>query len=292
MKDSVKGHALWEEIQMASNDLVRKSTASGSFYPADPDALRNQIDGFMDNAELMGIRNIKAIISPHAGYVYSGQIAAYSFKQVAGIKYDSVIIIAPSHAEYFDYSSIYRGDAYETPLGPVKIDKERATALAESSPRIQQSAYGHRDEHSLEVQLPFLQVIFGKDMSIVPVVIGNQSRENIEELGSIAGELFSDDNVLIIASTDLSHYHPYDTASKLDERVSGLIGSFDTGGLMEEFTSDKAEMCGGGPVLAAMTISAAMGADSSKIIKYANSGDISGDRSAVVGYLSAAFYKK
>jgi len=277
---------------MVFDNLIRKSTASGSFYPADPDALRKQIDGFMDNAEPLGLSNIKAIISPHAGYIYSGQIAAYSFKQVAGIKYDSILIIAPSHTEYFDYASVYHGDAYETPLGPVKIDKKRADVLAGSSPLIQQSAYGHHDEHSLEVQLPFLQAVFGKDMSIVPVVIGNQSRENIEELGSIAGELFSDDNILVIASTDLSHYHPYDTASGLDEKVSGLIGLFDTGGLMEEFLADKAEMCGGGPVVAAMMISAAMGADSSKIIKYANSGDVSGDRSAVVGYLSAAFYKK
>ena len=277
---------------MAFNDLIRKSTASGSFYPADPDELRKQIDNFLNNVESLDLQNIKAIISPHAGYIYSGQIAAYSFKQVAGIKYDSVIIIAPSHAEYFDYASVYHGDAYETPLGSVKIDKDRANALTESNHRIQLSAFGHRDEHSLEVQLPFLQVIFGKDMSIVPVVIGNQSRENIEELGRIAGELFSDDNILIIASTDLSHYHPYNTASKLDDRVAGLIGSFDTGGLMEEFTSDKAEMCGGGPVLSAMMISAAMRSDSSKIIKYANSGDVSGDRSAVVGYLSAVFYKK
>ena len=277
---------------MAFDNLIRKSTASGSFYPADPDALTKQIDGFMDNAESLGLQNIKAIISPHAGYVYSGQIAAYSFKQVAGIKYDSILIIAPSHAEYFDYASVYHGDAYETPLGLVKIDKDRANALAQSSPLIQQSAYGHHDEHSLEVQLPFLQVVFGKDISIVPVVIGNQSRENIKELGTIAGELFSSDNILVIASTDLSHFHPYEAALGLDDIVSGLIGSYDTDGLMEEFIADKAEMCGGGPVVAAMMISAAMGADSSKIIKYANSGDVSGDRSSVVGYLSAAFYKK
>ena len=277
---------------MAFDNLIRKSSASGSFYPADPDALRKQIDGFMDDAEFQDLQNIKAIISPHAGYIYSGQIAAYSFKQVAGTKYDSIVLIAPSHAEYFDYISVYNGDAYETPLGTARVDKTRADALSESSPLIQNSIHGHRDEHSLEVQLPFIQSVFGKDMSIVPVVIGNQSRENIEKFSSIAGELFSDDNILIIASTDLSHYHPYDTASKLDKKVSRLIGSFDTGGLMEEFTGDKAEMCGGGPVLAAMMISAAMGADSSKIIKYANSGDVSGDRSAVVGYLSAAFYKK
>ncbi len=277
---------------MVFDNLIRESTASGSFYPADPDALESQIASFMDNVQPLDLHNIKAIVSPHAGYIYSGQIAAYSFKQVADIKYDSIIIIAPSHGEYFDYVSIYHGDAYETPIGPVKIDKDRANALAGSSPLIQKSAYGHRGEHSLEVQLPFLQVIFGKDISIVPVVIGNQSRKNIEEFGRMAGELFSSDNILVVASTDLSHFHPYETASELDANVSRLIGSYDTDGLMEEFIANKAEMCGGGPVLSAMIAARAMGADSSKIIKYANSGDVSGDRSSVVGYLSAAFYKK
>jgi len=277
---------------MVFDNLIRESTASGSFYPADPDALESQVASFMDNVQPLGLHNIKAIVSPHAGYIYSGQIAAYSFKQVSGIKYDSIIIIAPSHAEYFDYVSIYHGDAYETPIGPVRIDKDRANTLTESSPLIQKSAYGHRDEHSLEVQLPFLQVVFGKDISIVPVVIGNQSRKNIEELGRMAGELFSSDNILVVASTDLSHFHPYEAASGLDGRISGLIGAYDTDGLMEEFIAGKAEMCGGGPVLSAMIAARAMGADSSKIIKYANSGDVSGDRSSVVGYLSAAFYKK
>ena len=277
---------------MVFDNIVRRSIASGSFYPASPDELREQINTFIDSVEPLDLSNIKAIICPHAGYIYSGQIAAYSFRQVMGVKYDSIIIIAPSHAEYFDYISVYHGNAYETPLGAVKVDRRRADALTEASPLIQQSAYGHRDEHSLEVQLPFLQVIFGKDMNIVPVVIGNQSRKNIEELGNIAGELFADDNLLIITSTDLSHYHPYDTALGLDERVSELIDSFNISGLMEEFTGAKAEMCGGGTVLAAMMISKAMGADSSSIIKYANSGDVSGDRSSVVGYLSAVFNKK
>lgn len=277
---------------MVFENLIRESIASGSFYPADPDSLRSQVKSFLNNAETLGLHNIKAIVSPHAGYIYSGQIAACSFKQVEGVNYESILIIAPSHAEYFDYISIYHGDGYKTPIGPVKIDRDRVNALAGSSPLIRKSAYGHRGEHSLEVQLPFLQVVFGKDISIVPLVIGNQSRRNIEELGRIAGELFSNDNILIIASTDLSHYHPYEAASGLDGRVSGLIGSFDTDGLMEEFISGRAEMCGGGPVLSAMIASKAMGADSSKIIKYSNSGDISGDRSSVVGYLSAAFFKQ
>ncbi|MCD4670714.1 MAG: AmmeMemoRadiSam system protein B [Actinomycetia bacterium] len=277
---------------MAFGSIIRRSTAAGSFYPANPEALTGQINSFLERAEDRDISNIKAIISPHAGYVYSGQTAAYSYKQLTDSDYDSIIVIAPSHGEYFDFISVYHGDSYETPLGTVIVDKERAGKLADASPAIEISHSGHGQEHSLEVQLPFLQIVLGSNIKIVPVAIGNQSRENIIELGNTIGRLFSDDNILIVASTDLSHYHPYDIASGLDEKVSGLIGSFDTDGLMEEFIADKAEMCGGGPVISAMTASSLMGADSSMILHYANSGDISGDKSAVVGYLSAAFYKK
>jgi len=277
---------------MAFDSIIRRSTVAGSFYPADPEALTGQINGFLENVEPQNISNIKAIISPHAGYIYSGQVAAYSYKQLTGSDYDSIIVIAPSHGEYFDFISVYHGDGYETPLGTVTIDSKRAKDLTDASPAIERSHSGHGQEHSLEVQLPFLQIVLGNKIRIVPVVIGNQSRGNIMELGNTIGRLFSDDNILIIASTDLSHYHPYDIASGLDEKVSGLIGSFDTDGLMEEFIADKAEMCGGGPVISAMIASSLMGADSSMILYHANSGDISGDKSAVVGYLSAAFYKK
>lgn len=277
---------------MAFNNIIRRSTAAGSFYPADPEALAGQINGFLEKVEPRDIGNIKAIISPHAGYIYSGQVAAYSYKQLAGSDYDSIIVIAPSHRGYFDFISVYHGDGYATPLGTVTIDSKRARDLTGASPAIERSHSGHGQEHSLEVQLPFLQIVLGSNIKIVPVVMGNQSRENIMELGNTIGRLFSDDNILIVASTDLSHYHPYDIASGLDEKVSGLIGSFDTDGLMEEFIADKAEMCGGGPVVSAMIASSLMGADSSMILHYANSGDACGDKSAVVGYLSAAFYKK
>jgi len=122
--------------------------------------------------------------------------------------------------------------------------------------------------------------------------MGNQNRENIIELGNTVGKLFSGDNILIVASTDLSHYHPYDRAVELDKYVEELIGSFETSQLLDDLTKDSVEMCGGGPVVSAMIASALMGADSPVILHYANSGDISGDKSAVVGYLSSAFYKK
>jgi AmmeMemoRadiSam system protein B len=276
---------------MSLSESIRESIAAGSFYPASPDGLRRQIEGFLDDAEFLDLKNIKGIICPHAGYIYSGQVAGYSYRQIAGNKFDSIFLIGPSHSEYFDFSSIYSGDAYRTPLGLAYVDKERSKKLAGKSDRIKLSLYGHRDEHSLEVQLPFLQVLF-EDIKIVPIVIGQQNGQNIKELGNSIGDLFKNENILIIASTDLSHYHPYDTAVTLDQKVKKLISDYDSEALMTEFINDNAEMCGGGPVISTIIASTILGADTAKILDYKNSGDVSGDKSAVVGYLSAAFYKK
>jgi len=277
---------------MAADMVIRESAVAGSFYPGDPGILAAQVEGYLSKAGPRKIGGIKALVSPHAGYVYSGQVAAHSFRQVQGEKYDSIIIIAPSHAEYFEFISVYHGDAYRTPLGTVMVDKERAAELERSSPAISMSHSGHGREHSLEVQLPFLQIALGLDIKIVPVVIGDQDRHNITALGQAIGSSFAGDNILIVASTDLSHYHPYDTAVSMDTRVRDIIASFDSSALIEELSAEEVEMCGGGPVAAAMIASRLMGADSSVILDYANSGDVSGDKSAVVGYISAAFFKK
>ncbi len=276
---------------MVSAENIRESIAAGSFYPGNPDVLRRQINDFLLNVKSEGIRNIKSIICPHAGYIYSGQVAACSYKQIKGETFDSIFIIAPSHSEYFDFISIFNGDAYRTPLGPVYVDKERSRILADENPRIELSKYGHRSEHSLEVQLPFLQVLF-ENIKIVPIVMGQQNSQNIKELGSAIGKLFKNDNILIIASTDLSHYYPYDTALVLDGKIKDLVTNFNSEDIMSGFLNNDLEMCGGGPVISAMIASKDLGADSSRILSYKNSGDVTGDRSAVVGYLSAVFYKK
>ena len=276
---------------MMQDKNIRDSIAAGSFYPGNPDTLRRQINEFLNNIELPDINNVKSIVCPHAGYIYSGQVAAHSYKQISGKDFDSIFVIAPSHSDFFNFISIFNGDSYRTPLGLVNIDKERAQLLADRSPNIKLSYLGHLNEHSLEVQLPFLQVLF-ENIKMVPIVIGQQNSLNINELGDTIGNLFKNDNILIIASTDLSHYYPYDTAEALDSRVIELVGNFDPENLKAEFLSNNIEMCGGGPVVSAMIASKIMGADSSRVLDYKNSGDVTGDRNAVVGYMSAVFYKK
>ncbi len=273
---------------------IRRSLVAGSFYPGNPQTLKDMISGYMDKAKNHNLGNIKGLVSPHAGYVYSGQVAAFSYKQIADKDYDCIFIIAPSHSEYFDFNSVFAGSAYETPMGLAKVDMDRCMKLSNApgySDCIKISGYGHRGEHSLEVQLPFLQYIF-EEFKIVPIVMGSQNRKNIECLGNAIGELFSGEDVLVIASTDLSHYHPYDIASDLDRKVEDSIKDFDPEGFAEAVASDRLEMCGGGPVAAAMLASKKMGASATEILCYKNSGDVSGDRSAVVGYLSCAFYEK
>jgi AmmeMemoRadiSam system protein B len=271
---------------------IRYNIVAGSFYPGNADTLKKQITEFLSKAEDKKIKDIKALICPHAGYIYSGQVAAYSYRQIEGKKFDSIFIIAPSHSEHFEFNSVYCGKAYQTPLGLVQVDVERCTILTDSGmPNTKSSKYGHRSEHSLEVQLPFLQLVLD-DFKIVPIVMGYQSKPNIEALGNAIGNLFKNENILIIASTDLSHYHPYNTAVSLDKKVEDSVKKFDADSFEEEFLEDSIEMCGGGPVISAMIASKILGANSSEILCYKNSGDVSGDRSAVVGYLSAAFYKK
>ncbi len=218
--------------------------------------------------------------------------------QIEGKEFDSIFIIAPSHSEYFEFNSVFIGDAYETPLGLVEIDKERVSILINKTQypsHIQGSNYGHRREHSLEVQLPFLQVVLSS-FKIVPIVMGSQTKQNIESLGKSIGDLFKDENILIIASTDLSHYHSYNAAKNLDKKVIDYIEKFNDKDFdIEEFidavSSQELEMCGGGPVASAIIASKLLNANSAQVLEYKNSGDTSVDKSAFVGYLSAAFYR-
>ncbi|MCE5329056.1 AmmeMemoRadiSam system protein B [bacterium] len=275
---------------MYKYEKIRDSIVAGSFYPNDPYVLKMQLEDYLNNAKSLNIKNIKALICPHAGYIYSGQVAAYSYKQIIGKKYNSIIIISPSHAEYFSFASIFDGDAYNTPLGRVNIDKKRSKMLVESSPYIRFSEHGHNNEHSIEVQLPFLQYIFG-EFDFIPIVIGAQNDQNIHSIGKAIGESFKGEEILIIASTDLSHYHPYGEAVMLDKQVEKLVENFDIENLQMEFLKNNIEMCGGGPVAAAMIAAKTLGANKAVILKYLNSGDVTGDRKAVVGYLAAALFE-
>ena len=283
-------------VRGAASPKVRLAGVAGSFYPADPKALSATIDEMLARATPPPIiAPILAVVAPHAGYQYSGPVAAYTYAALKGRKFSRVVVIAPSHYEAFDFTSVYEGDAYATPLGTVQVDKAFARQLVKMSPTMQLSSQGHDPtpagaEHAIEVQLPWLQRVLG-EFELVPIVMGDQSYENSRALGVALAKLIQGGDTLIVASSDLSHYHPYDEAVKIDRKTLNALEQWDYLSMSRNFGTRTWEACGGAPIVSAMIAAERMGANQAQVLKYANSGDTSGDRSRVVGYSADVFVK-
>jgi AmmeMemoRadiSam system protein B/AmmeMemoRadiSam system protein A len=282
--------------QSAEQQNERSAAVAGSFYPADATKLTATVDEEISHANVPRIDGtVMALIAPHAGYQFSGSVAAHSYAMLRGKKFKRVILIGPSHVEGFGYTSIYGGQSYATPLGKVMVDLEFARKLApmDRSMRISSTGHAVREqlEHSLEVQLPFLQRVLG-DFKIVPIVIGNQSYESSRELGmALAKLLRNDSETLLVASSDLSHFHAYDEAVRMDRGLLNAITQNDFLTVSQNLDSRVWEACGGGPIVAVMLAAQQLGAGPARLIKYANSGDVTGEKSRVVGYSALAFIK-
>lgn len=270
---------------------IRSSSFAGMFYPEGKDELKNDLGNYFTLAEEEQIsEKIWGLIAPHAGYMYSGQVAAEAYNQIIGKKFDTVIVVAPSHREHFPGASVYEGDAYKTPLGNIEIDKEIAQQCVNSNERIYLSEDGHREEHSLEVQLPFLQYALG-EFQLVPIVMCDQSYDMCAYLGLVLGNILKqNDTVLLVGSTDLSHFYDYNTAVSLDNHIVNRVNKLDHEGLSKDIEKRKCEACGAGPMITVMYAVKLAGATFSKVLSYKNSGDVTGDRTRVVGYMSALFY--
>ncbi|RKY81146.1 AmmeMemoRadiSam system protein B [candidate division KSB1 bacterium] len=276
---------------MEAVEGTRKPAVAGMFYPSNPTELKRQIDFFLENLEDNPIDgDIYAIVAPHAGYMYSGQVAAAAYKPLLGRDYDLVAVISPSHREYFDGISVFCGESYETPLGKIPVATEICQRLVDQGDKIFSSWLGHGEEHALEVQLPFLQRVLG-DFKLIPVVMGEQNYDYSDSLGETLAKLLRHQQALVVASSDLSHYYPATEAERLDEIVQQRLKDFDYEGLWDDIELRRCEACGAGPIVAAMIAAKKMGANKSSVLMYRHSGDVTGDRTAVVGYLAAAFYK-
>jgi MEMO1 family protein len=272
--------------------LIREPAVSGAFYPSNPRVLKEDVKQYLSlvPAGLVPGR-VRGLISPHAGYMYSGQVAAYGYKALADIVYDTVIIIAPSHKAYFEGVAVQDAGEYRTPLGLVSVDEEVAGAIMKAGTMVRSNAAVHKGEHSIEVQLPFLQVVLG-NVSFVPLIMGEQAIPICTGLSDqiVAALKGLDKSALIIGSTDLSHYFPYSQAVRLDGAIARRLADFDLKGLEDDLDADQGEACGAGPMITTMLASRKLGADRAAVLKYANSGDVSGDKTTVVGYVSCAFY--
>ncbi|HNV48511.1 MAG TPA: AmmeMemoRadiSam system protein B [Spirochaetota bacterium] len=269
---------------------TRHPIVAGSFYPSDPTRLRRDIEKYLGAAEAPPVKgSVVALISPHAGYVYSGPVAAYSFNQLSQVPFDVAIVLAPSHRARFEGASVIPEGVYKTPLGDVAIDAQIGARLMEQ-PRFSFQRDAHSLEHSLEVQVPFLQVV-REDFTLVPIIVGTTRLDVCAEIANgihaaLTGERR---NFAIVISTDLSHYFPYDEAVRTDTVFMDALRRFDERALSDVLSQDKAQACGEGPVLTGMVLAKKLGATSVEIIKYMNSGDTAGGKDQVVGYLSAAF---
>ena len=277
--------------------MIRKPAVAGLFYELDPDSLRKQIEWCFKHklgpGSIPGMgneRNIKGVIAPHAGYIYSGPVAAHTYHEIAEDGFpETFVILCPNHTGMGSGVSTIKG-SWETPLGLVDIDDEFADLMIENAGIIESNPAAHIKEHSAEVQLPFLQYL-NPDFQFVPVTMWMQDMETAAEIGNsiqkTASELERD--IVVIASTDFTHYKPQKEAYIQDMQVIDSIKAMDEKLMMERVSQLNVTMCGYGPVAATMIEVKKMGATYCELLKYATSGDTTGDNSSVVAYASAVF---
>jgi len=273
---------------------IRRPAVAGGFYPARPDRLKQAIEtsfkhklgpGKLPRRE-SNERHIVSAIIPHAGYVYSGHVAAHAFYQLAlEPKPEKIVIICPNHTGLGGVVSLSPGGYWETPLGRVEVDTELARNIQRASSIVDMNDLAHMHEHSIEVQLPFLQYIYG-DFKFVPVCMGYQDINTSMKLGEAIAEALMGTNSLVIASTDLSHQESQRSAKSKDEGVIKHILDMDERGLQNWVKSNNVSMCGYGPVSATIVASRKLGAVKAELLSYGTSGDAYGDYSSVVGYTS------
>ena len=271
------------------NGSIRNPAVAGSWYPGSADALAAAVDRHLAAADEAPhkLSDLVALIAPHAGLIYSGPVAAYAYRQLRGRLVDLAVIVGPSHFVAFDGVAIHRHGGFETPLGTMEVDVECSSALMEAVPIMREHPVAHAREHSLEMQLPFLARLVPK-AKIVPLLMGFQTAETARALGEGLGRVLRGRNAVLVASTDLSHYHDASTARQLDAVVIECVSRFDADGLQQALDLRPDHACGGGPTVAVMLAAHQLGARDAVILRYADSGDVSGDKSAVVGYLAAA----
>ncbi len=272
---------------------IREPAVSGTFYPSNPDALKADIEEYFGKVPSLNLSGeISGLVAPHAGYMYSGQTAAYAYKALSGRQYDTVVILAPSHQSLFLGAAVQADGGYKTPLGLVEIDESLVRELTRNENMVHVDPKIHRREHAIEVQIPFLQYVL-HDFKIVPMILGtSQDAQSSLEIGDYVYETIKErgGRCLIAASSDLSHYYPYGYAAQLDKAGIDLLEKFDIDGISKALSTGSYEACGAGAILATMRACKKLGASRCKVLHYANSGDVTGDRDSVVGYVSCLFY--
>lgn len=279
---------------------VRPSPLAGRWYDGDPEVLARSVDGYLDSAQLPELDgDVIAVIAPHAGHIYSGPVAGYAFaalrllRQAQGSP-DLVAVIAPMHHPYSELLITTAHDAYSTPLGEVPVDKDalhELDSLLKSELHFGLSPVAHDPEHSLEIELPFLQRALPAPWKLLPVMVRVREASISERLGKALAKVLRGKNFVLVASTDLSHFYNQQTALTYDRAMLKEIESFNPDGAFDLERAGKGFACGLGAFTAVMWAARELGADQVKVLRHATSGNVTGDYSSVVGYGAAVILK-
>lgn len=280
---------------MATIAPVRPSPIAGAWYEGNPKALARIVDQYIDQAELPELHGeVIAAVAPHAGHKYSGPVAGYAFAAVRGRSYDLVAILSPMHRPYFEPLLTTAHAAYATPLGELPVDKNVIADLdARLRPLLGQglTPVAYDQEHSLEIELPFLQRALAGEFTLLPVMVRSQSAKVSRQLGLALAETLRGKNALVVASTDLSHFYTQKVAVTFDTEMLRRIETFSPEDVFSAEKEEQGFACGLGALTAVLWAAKALGADTVKVLRHATSGDITGDFSSVVGYGAAVVMK-
>ncbi|OGO38776.1 MAG: AmmeMemoRadiSam system protein B [Chloroflexi bacterium RBG_16_56_8] len=274
---------------------LRPSPIAGQWYDGNPGSLARSVDEYLNNAQLPELPGeVTAVIAPHAGHRYSGAVAGYAFAALRGRGYDLVAVLSPMHHPYYEPLITSAHEAYSTPLGNIPVDKEAVAELngaLRSELGIELSPVARDLEHSLEIELPFLQRALASDWKLLPVMVRALEPRLSKGLGRALANVLRGKNFALVASTDLSHFYDQDTALSLDRAMLHEIESFSPEGAFEAERVGKGFACGLGALTAVLWAARELGADTVKILKHATSGDVTGDFTSVVGYGAAVVLK-
>jgi AmmeMemoRadiSam system protein B len=280
---------------------IRRPTQAGAFYEGDAEALKTQIENCflhefgpkkLPKVNKNGSREIIGLVCPHAGYMYSGPVAANAYYELASDgKPETVVILGPNHTGYGSALALVNEGFWRTPLGDVEVDGETADEIVRETRLVDVDEVAHRFEHSIEVQLPFLQYLYGSEFKFVPICFQMQDLDSAVEVGKALVEVLGDRNAVVIASSDLTHYEPQRSAAAKDMAALKAVEAMDEKRFYTIIEAQNVTACGYGPIAALITTAKGLNAKEAKLLCYRSSGDITGDTSSVVGYAAVCFKK-
>lgn len=280
---------------------VRRPCQAGAFYAGTAESLKKQIEqcflhelgpGKIPEVAKAGPRHVIGLVCPHAGYMYSGPVAAHAYYRLAiDGKPDVVVLLGPNHTGYGSALAVMNEGFWRTPLGDVEVDGESANRIVRESRIVDVDDSAHRLEHSIEVQLPFLQCLYGSEFKIVPICFLMQDLTSAREVGQAVAKVLAGKNALIVASSDMTHYEPHERAEKKDRLALKAVEEMDEAKFYSTIEAHNMSICGYGPITALITAAKILGAKEAKLLCHKTSGDVTGDYSSVVGYAALCFTK-